>query len=43
MKTRKKYRPFLLAVCLCLSLTACGGSSDEIAGGDWGTPGAVVA
>ena len=31
MKTRKRYRPFLLALCLCLSLAACGSpDGDEL-------------
>ena len=41
MKMRKRYRPFLLALCLCLSLTACGGPDGDIAGGDWRTTGVV--
>ena len=43
MKMRKRYRPFLLALCLCLSLTACGGPDGDIAGGDWRTTGVVDA
>ena len=31
MKMRKRYRPFLLALCLCLSLAACGGPEDDLA------------
>ena len=43
MKMRKRYRPFLLALCLCLSLAACDSPDGDIAGGDWRTTGVVDA
>lgn len=43
MKMRKRYRPLLLTLLLCLSLTACGSPDGDIAGGDWRTTGAVDA
>lgn len=41
MTLLKKYLSFLLAVVLCLGLTACGGS-DEPVGDDWRSSGVVV-
>lgn len=41
MKRWKKYAGLLLALVLCLSLTACGGS-DDAAGDDWRNSGEVV-
>ena len=40
MKQFRKSTPLLLALVLCLSLTACGDSGD-VAGGDWRTTGVV--
>ena len=42
MTFRKKYLPLLLAVVLCLGLTACGGS-DDTADDDWRSSSEVVA
>ena len=44
MKRRKKYAGFLLALVLCLSLTACGDSNapdveSDVGGTDWRTTG----
>ena len=41
MKTSHHFLAVLLAVLLCLSLTACGDSSDDVTGDDWRTSGAV--
>ena len=43
MKNWKKYMSLLLAVVLCLSLTACGGDNDVVVGDDWRSSGDVVA
>ena len=41
MKRWKKYAGLLLALVLCLSLTACKGSDDAV-GDDWRNSGEVV-
>ena len=43
MNLLKKNLAFLLAVVLCLSLTACGGDNDVVVGDDWRSSGDVVA
>ena len=43
MKTSHHFLAVLLAVLLCLSLTACGDSSDDVTGDDWRTSGVVAA
>ena len=43
MKTFHHFLAVLLAVLLCLSLTACGDSSDDVTGDDWRTRGVVAA
>lgn len=42
MNRWKKNFALLLALTLCMSLTACGGSKDDVAGDDWRTTGVVV-
>ena len=43
MKTFHHFLAVLLAVLLCLSLTACGDSSDDVTGDDWRASGVVAA
>lgn len=43
MKTSHHFLAVLLAVLLCLSLTACGDSSDDVTGDDWRASGVVAA
>ena len=43
MKTFHHFLAVLLAVLLCLSLTACGDSSDDVTGDDWRVSGVVAA
>lgn len=43
MKTFHYFLALLLAVLLCLSLTACGDSSDDVTGDDWRASGVVAA
>ena len=43
MKTSHHFLAVLLAVLLCLSLTACGDSSDDVTGDDWRVSGVVAA
>ena len=43
MKTSHHFLAVLLAVLLCLSLTACGDSSDDVTGEEWLTSGVVAA
>ena len=43
MKTFHHFLAALLAVLLCLSLTACGDSSDDVTGDDWRASGVVAA
>ena len=43
MKSFHHFLAVLLAVLLCLSLTACGDSSDDVTGDDWRASGVVAA
>ena len=42
MSKMKKLLALLLAAVLCLSMAACGGSTDDVAGDDWRVSGVVA-
>ena len=42
MSKMKKLIALLLAAVLCLSMAACGGSTDDVAGDDWRVSGVVA-
>ena len=42
MKKRKKHLSLILALLLCLSLTACGGEPNDAADDDWRENGSAI-